>query len=207
MLPKELLDIEGWYREEDLEFLHRLTDYVQPSNALEVGSYRGRSAFAIALALPRDGMLYCVDLWEKIVQDAVHIDGPLALARFLSTAKNMKLQDRVSVIKESSQKADVGWNTPLDFVHLDGLHDEDDVCDDIKAWCACLGPDRVIAGHDWNNPRVYAGVLKAESRGYIKELQVLAQELLAPACDSSPAPDKLCVWTARSNRKRKVECA
>ena len=196
MIPKEVFDIPGWYREEDMEFLARLVDHLGPHTVLEVGTYRGRSALAIASALPSGAMLYCVDLWEDIVQDAINIDGVAALEAFRSTINDLGFRDRIAISKGDSLRIADLWTAQLDLVHLDGLHDSDEVLDDIKAWSRRLKDSGVIVGHDWNNPRVSEAVELANGQGLLRGLQELAQELDAPEAADSPAPDKRCVWTA-----------
>jgi predicted O-methyltransferase YrrM len=51
----------------------------------------------------------------------------------------------------------------LDFVFIDGSHDEDSVCEDIRAWLPKVKPGGVLAGHDFDT-RTDPGVVRAVSR-------------------------------------------
>jgi SAM-dependent methyltransferase len=49
----------------------------------------------------------------------------------------------------------------LDFIYIDGAHDYTSVRDDIRAWWPVLQPNGILAGHDWTEQAVHAGVKEA----------------------------------------------
>jgi hypothetical protein len=49
----------------------------------------------------------------------------------------------------------------LDFVYIDGAHDYESVKADIGAWWRVLSDKGILAGHDWTDHPLHAGVKRA----------------------------------------------
>jgi hypothetical protein len=141
-------------------------------------------------------MIHCVDPWEGEIFKGFP-DGPAALDKFLICAKSLGLADRLSLIRNTSMQAVEMWDGALGLVHIDGSHVPSFVDDDILQWGRKIGPGGVLVGHDWNSPGVMDAVLRAEKAGLLVGVQELAKHLGAVECNTSPAPDHLCIWTAR----------
>jgi hypothetical protein len=49
----------------------------------------------------------------------------------------------------------------FDFIYIDGAHDYASVKADLEAWYPKLSPQGILAGHDWTDQGVHAGVKPA----------------------------------------------
>jgi precorrin-6B methylase 2 len=108
----------------------------------EVGSLRGRSAFALLTAC--QGPVYCIDPWprdsdyESFMRECGHFPNLVA-------------------IRQRSPEA-AAWVPDVDMVFLDGDHEYEAVAADIAAWLPKTR--KLLCGHDYNSPE-FPGVAKA----------------------------------------------
>lgn len=69
---------------------------------------------------------------------------------------------RARLIKGKSEEAARTFEPrSIDFIYIDGAHDYASVRRDIAAWWHILTPEGILAGHDWTDQPVHAGVKKA----------------------------------------------
>ncbi len=130
-------DIGGWMSPDELEFLRQLASGA--SDFTEIGSWKGRSTFAIAEACT--GTVYAVDRWES---DDVFHQFQRNLARF----------PNVCVCRMDSQAA-ADSLPETDVVFIDGAHDYYSVRTDLRTWKSKA--TRILCGHDFN----WCGVRRA----------------------------------------------
>lgn len=121
---------------------------------VEVGTHRGEFAAKI-LQHWTEGNLYCVDPWENLPEYKEQ-------AKYLwdSTSRNQDLQHFISVVEPfyprchwfqttSKEAADrLFEDGELDFVYLDGNHEEPYVTEDIHLWWPKIKSGGLLAGHD-----------------------------------------------------------
>lgn len=112
----------SFFQESDKKFVykHLLSCYNKKIVCAEVGNYTGNSTRFFAENIPPESIFYSVDV------NMHDIDIPDTVVRIQSTS--------------------LSWNPPqLDFIYLDGNHNEDYVYSEIKKFREVT---KVIAGHD-----------------------------------------------------------
>jgi hypothetical protein len=99
-----------------------------------------------------------VDNYEPFPEQAFdrEADYQTAVARLLPHAGRTKLLRHSSV-----EAAKFFPPASVDFVYIDGAHDYESVSTDLAAWFPKLSPHGILAGHDWTDHQVHAGVKPA----------------------------------------------
>lgn len=128
---------------------------------VEIGSWKGRSTKAIAMATP--GVVYAVDHWargspedgEEDFQkgDRVYAEFRRNLSAEIQAGKVIPLRGRST---EVAARADIH----PDMIFIDGDHSYDSVVSDIDAWWPKISPEGILCGHDFN-PETWPGVVRA----------------------------------------------
>lgn len=116
---------------------------------VEIGVAEGASAAAIREVMDPSGTLYLVDPYHlsrvpplNFLRRAAH--------RVVAAAKGAG----VVWIEKFSHEAAGAWTMPIDFLFIDGDHEENAVAQDWAQWSRFLLPDGVAAFHD---ARVFPG--------------------------------------------------
>ena len=138
--PTPGMHIWGWMGPAGLDWLG--AQAAQMQSVVEVGSLRGRSAFALLTAC--QGPVYCIDPWprdsdyESFMRECGHFPNLVA-------------------IRQRSPEA-AAWVPDVDMAFLDGDHEYEAVAADIAAWLPKTR--KLLCGHDYNSPE-FPGVAKA----------------------------------------------
>lgn len=157
--------IPGWYPEDQLKVLYllALSSLEQGDTAVEVGTWLGRSAYALAYAATMvDGTLVCVDTWLGIPEDPENINyaiakktDPLAEARrnlaFFGDHVQFEVGDSKVVLPFFPSES-------TGLVHIDGDHLMPTVGLDIKEGWRLLRPGGILCGDDYDEVDVQKGV-------------------------------------------------
>ncbi len=139
--------IEGWLSYPEMLWLNYTAQKVE--SVVEVGSWRGRSAHALASACP--GSVFLVDDFSGGDTDK-HAENEAALR------KNMEPFKNVEIIKMPSLEAASHFkDKSIDMVFIDGAHDRQSVYNDIEAWYP--KSKRIICGHDFDMDGVKQGII------------------------------------------------
>lgn len=119
---------------------------------VEIGSYAGQSTEIFADS-GKFSKVYAVDPWIQNYD----ISDPGATI-FDMTAVETEFDNVAAAypniivkIKMTSLFASTTWNTPLDLVYLDGNHQYNAVCSDIRVYLPLLKNNGAIAGHDYSH--------------------------------------------------------
>jgi glycosyltransferase involved in cell wall biosynthesis len=140
---------------------------------VEIGSWFGKTATAIADNLPDESVLYCIDTWKgsKVEQDNNHIqardmDGDFAFDQF---ARNLwphiasgKLRPlRMYGVHGAKLLRDKGIKA--DLVFIDAGHTYEEVKEDIHTFAPLVKEGGLMAGHDYgdNGFNPWPGVAQA----------------------------------------------
>ena len=118
-------------------------------NAIEVGSYVGKSTVFLAMGVQkRDGTLYCVDTFEN--QD---MSEGLRETYLEFKENTKKFQDLLLVKKGFSNDLRIIQTIPdnLDLVFIDASHDDESVRQDISNYLPKLRSGGKILFHDYGN--------------------------------------------------------
>ena len=137
----------------------------QPLRILEVGSWLGATAMAMADAT-EDSRVFCVDTWNGTESDctgrmAKEAGGNDAVyAEFLNRIGDRKDKTIFPFRRSSLEAAAMDWPGGFDLIFLDADHSYEAVKADIEAWWPHLRDDGVMVGHDFE-VRGFDGVTKA----------------------------------------------
>lgn len=145
-----------------LKFLGELVTGMDSKRVLEVGSWLGATALAMAEA---GAKVHCVDTWNgskgeftEGLREAAGGDDAV-YQKFL---ENVGPHLDVNIFpwrRESLEAATMAW-TPFDLVFIDAEHSYEATKADILAWWKHLKPDGVMLGHDYKTTQ-FPGVTKA----------------------------------------------
>jgi predicted O-methyltransferase YrrM len=141
------LNTPGWMDPAELKYLAHLSHSAPPGSFIvEVGSFKGRSA--CALALNPGILLYCVDPWTKYSFG----DFTECYAEFRENTAH--LTNVVPVVKYSSDAADMfAWERrKFHVIFIDGDHTAEHVRSDIEKWRPLLADGGILCGHDYGRP-------------------------------------------------------
>lgn len=141
----------------------------KPIVGVEIGILGGSGSIGMLERMP-NLKLYCIDPWK-------HFGG-----RGYEAEQNQDYHDRnyeetkqrletygkrVIILRMTSDEAMDCVKEKVDFVHIDGDHNYDQVKKDIKSWKAKLKPISILSGHDWQNADIKKAV-KEEIEGEVQ---------------------------------------
>jgi|GEM_PF-3956053 len=120
--------------------------------AIEIGSFVGLGAIKMFENISTLKKLICVDPW---MWPGNHHKGvsyfPKPFEQFCSNIKHMKLDDKIFPWRTTSQKAsqELLNTNKFDLIHIDAIHDYENVLHDLTVWEPYLKDGGVICGDDW----------------------------------------------------------
>ena len=158
-------EIPGWCPDEQGHQLYRLVLELERRGPLivEIGSFLGKSAIVMALALQaRDdhGLVVCIDPWDGsgdadsalIYRELTHPEMPLA-AEFRANVAAAGVLDYVATVPMRSHEARSHWaEDGCDGLYLDGDHEYDAVRQDLDDWAPLVRPHGWLAMDDVYDP-------------------------------------------------------
>lgn len=140
---------------------HALEKYARGRRSLvEIGVAEGASAVALRTAMNPEGILYLVDPFHL---------SRVPMLNFLQRAAKRAVSRNSAVktvwIEAFSHDAVRGWNQPIDFLLIDGDHQEIAVERDWKEWSPHVAENGVVAFHD---ARLFPGGWTSEGYGPVR---------------------------------------
>jgi hypothetical protein len=150
------------------ERLSNLRDRKEGLTGIEIGVAGGEHALSLLENLDIK-KLYLVDpyaLYEEYPEGKSHygVDQlPLSNTEIICREKLKAFDNRIVWIKQLSSKAVNFIDEKVDFVYIDGNHQEECVIEDIENYLPLLKQSGVIGGHDFYNgfQREHDGVVSA----------------------------------------------
>ena len=122
------------------------------SHFLEIGSWKGRSASYMGVALHNSGKdikFDCVDTWDDI-SPMHNITGEELLRQF--TENTAPVKHRINPVRAYSVDAASYYaDNSIDFLFLDADHRYDKVIREMQAWIPKVKKGGVFAGHDYTS--------------------------------------------------------
>jgi predicted O-methyltransferase YrrM len=159
------LAIDGWMSEDELRWLAQQASLCTRC-VVEIGTYLGRSARAIADNLPNNPHIsfYCVDPYKCYDDSVIGKQSQETLTSIREQAQNNLADVPVTFLCEASTTAVYGFNYySIDFLFIDGNHSYKSVKADIQLWRNRIRIGGMLAGHDFG---VHEGVAKAVSEAF-----------------------------------------
>lgn len=152
----------------------------KPSRFAEVGVAFGRSAGLMATRIVESGKpirMLCVDSWlvdrweERNLNELIDLHGGFFEAFEGCLAASLTAEQRKTLTIKRADSVDAASKiepASLDFVFIDGAHDEASVARDVAAWAPLVRPGGVMAGHDHTpgHPGVERAVRAAFGNAY-----------------------------------------
>ncbi len=147
--------ITCWMGEGDCNTLREYTQGIKNGLIVEIGAYTGISTRTMALASPTSKVV-TIDPFS----DPAYINQDV-LNEFIQNTTGLD----VELVVTTSDNAFNMWNKPIDFLHIDGLHDYEQVKRDLR-WIKFIKKGGVVFIHDYTAPTL-PGVKKAvDESGY-----------------------------------------
>ena len=166
--------------------------YSISGSCLEIGSYCGKSAVYLGMAVKENGQkLYSVDHHKGSEEQqpgeeyfdpdlkSKDGDGIDTLPFFLDTIEKSKLQSFVIPIVSTSEEAYEDLDINFDMIFIDGGHSEEAAQKDYDLWTDRINIGGILAIHDvFPNPKdggrpPYNIYIKALESGNFEELEVV----------------------------------
>ena len=161
----DLVDLpHGWFNHGP-EVL-RLLDVHRPRRVVELGTWLGASAIAMARSVRRwGGMVTCVDTWTgALTDDGGAVPGPpIMLVSCARAVVEAGVGASVRFIPATTVAAAGQWQGPIDCLYVDADHSEAGVFADLTLWWPHVAPGGLLLGDDYGHPR-YPGVARAWDR-------------------------------------------
>ena len=192
-LPVDMNKIKGFLDPIEGEALYSFAkEFTKDGNALEIGSYCGKSAVYIGSAVKENNQkLYSIDHHkgseeqqpgeEYFDPDLINTEGNGidTLPFFLKTIKDSYLEGYVIPIVSSSEEAYKDLKMSFNMIFIDGGHSEEAAQTDYKLWSNKINPEGLLAIHDvFPNPNdggrpPYNIYLEALESGAFEEIDVI----------------------------------
>ena len=143
--PSELFGKPGYLHRLEGKLLFWLAGQVPPDGqAVEVGSFKGKSSCFLAAGLGPRARLSCVDTWMNNAMPYDESDD--VLPHFLENTKMYR--DRIDVCKGKSADVAAGWRRDIDLLFIDGDHSYEGCKTDLISWFPRVRRGGWIAFHD-----------------------------------------------------------
>ncbi len=180
-------DLQGWGGHK--EFLGKMIEISRPTRIIEVGSWKGKSAIAMAeacLHLHRFetqesrrspyqlGEIVCVDTWLGATEFVGRPNDdpkrglrkdfgyPSIYYQFMANVFRARQHDMITPFPQTSVNAArflKKYNIKADLIYIDGSHEYDDVKQDLEMYYELLNENGLIFGDDYCE--YWGGVIKA----------------------------------------------
>jgi predicted O-methyltransferase YrrM len=152
--------IDGWLTRAEAVLLYTTAthraQHISEAKWVEIGSYKGRSTVIMgtALKIHDAGQLYAVDPHNGVLSDpkgGTEIVEP-TLDDFLSNIRRMGLKNHVVPVLQKSTHTE--WQDDIDFIFIDGLHDQASVTADYNHFSPHFVQGTLVLFHDYTWPDV-----------------------------------------------------
>ncbi len=152
---KKILSVEGQISAREAGLLYQLAAEVQDGVIVEVGSFRGRSAVALALGSKsgKNPPVYAIDPHETFTGTLGKSFGPQDRIAFFRNMLRCRVADTVRLINLPSQQVAQAWSKPIGFLWLDGDHAYDAVKQEFENWRKRIPKGALVAFHDSKDPQ------------------------------------------------------
>jgi len=144
-LIKRINLLPGWLSIHEGQFLHKVVRSVKKykGQIVEIGSFQGKSAIYMA----KTGQnIVAIDPHEGKLDHGTRFNP--TLKAFKKNIKDFRVNNKIKLIQKTSHDASLGWDGPIKFLFIDGLHDEKNAASDYADWSKYLVKGGILAMHD-----------------------------------------------------------
>jgi len=163
--------IPGWLTRDEALFLFESAQKTVnlPGVIVEIGSWKGRSAVALAYGLKSvgTGTIYAIDPCTPFkLKDGTRVHTPPE--EFIAQLKRRGVTDVVVPVIKTSSEAHKQFNDPIKLLYIDGDHSYESALEDYDLWTPHVVKGGIVVLHDTVS---YPGVKKVvETRMADKDL-------------------------------------
>jgi predicted O-methyltransferase YrrM len=143
---------------------------------VQIGVAEGGSAWHARKTMDPAGVLYLIDTYPKVL--GMNMSSIIA-RRLVGSVDGA----RVEWIRARSDEASVGWDTPIDFLFIDGDHAYEAVKRDWEEWSRHVTPTGHVAFHDALTEAAWMDDSFGSAR-FVSELRSNAEWTLVEGADS-----------------------
>lgn len=136
------IGVEGFMHPNELE---KLTELAANCDVLEVGSFKGLSAFCMAISAKS---VYCVDTFRANSAGQFQLPDLTTFDDFKRATS--KFANITYFIGSSAEAAAVNTGV-YDMIFIDAMHTYEEVKEDINRWWKFLKPGGTMAFHDYGH--------------------------------------------------------
>lgn len=184
----ETAPVKKWFNH--AEQLLALLEQHQPMVTVELGTWRGGSATAIARVVRQwGGILYCVDTWTGETTGGPVSGHPAQILAAASALVSTGVAPSVRLIPALTVEAAKAWHGPIDCLFVDADHTYASVRDDLAAWWPHLRVGGIIAGDDYLS-QWYPGT----TRAWDEFERVAGQSFTRSETPHSTPPGMTFIW-------------
>lgn len=155
LLQQQLSDLQGWLSLDEGLLLYRLARCKKDKEAIvEIGSFQGKSTIYMALALKENhgsSKIFAIDPHIGEVKSG-HKEFWATYKSFIGNLRLFNVSDYVRPIRQTSEDANRNWNKPISLLFIDGLHEYNNVKQDLLLWVPYVTHDGIVACHDAFSP-------------------------------------------------------
>jgi len=152
-------NIPGYLSRSDIIVLNALLEpYANVDTiGIEVGSLHGKSSYTIAKTI-NPGILYCIDPWDNFESYDTAYEKIIEFTNFPKKGTKNSLEffldnvqecKNILAIQGHSPQSVLQWNKPIDFIFLDGLHQNPNDRENIDFWITKIKKGGLFIGHDY----------------------------------------------------------
>ena len=148
--------IDGWMTPAELEWLFQTARSLPRESCwVELGLWKGRSFFTVAMGLSRDSRLIGVDSFtphvtalpfvptRDWVSDHFHV--------VESNVKRLRADLRIEILRlDTALAGGPVRDASVDVVYFDADHDREGLARDFAAWIPKVKPSGLLCGHDYS---------------------------------------------------------
>lgn len=135
-------------REERL-LLYALIRATKPKVVVEIGTHRGLAALYMANAI------YDNFLADSSIKGMLHTTDPFDYDQATNVTKFHKLSDFIKVYRQKGKDLDI---KNVDFLFVDGFHEEEPVLEEMAQFLPRLTENAIVIFHDTGGDNVQVGV-------------------------------------------------
>jgi predicted O-methyltransferase YrrM len=148
------IGVQGFMHPDELE---KLADLAIGKDVLEIGSFMGLSAFAMAIGAKK---ILCVDTFRANTAGQHQLDTLQTLEAFDAATARFKNVERFVGTSEDAGRFKCFEQQKFDLIFLDAMHTYQEVKADINRWYPYVHAGGVMAFHDYRHDD-FPGVEKA----------------------------------------------
>lgn len=149
-----LAEITGWLSVNEANWLNHMARQTHDGVIVEIGSFQGKSAIALALGAAHGVPVYTIDPHHAHTDEIGATFGPQDRAALYRNITAADLGETICVVNLTSDHAVQGWREPIGLLFVDGAHNFEQVKRDVLSWLPHVLEHGLIAIHDRTWPDI-----------------------------------------------------